>query len=125
MHCLYHVPHFVGKYGKFVLFRGQGIEKMNDEIKSIHQKRSNKFGKTHDDLTVRKRMEFLIENDYEGQQNKYSETEKTYWIDGISNKFDVKRRRIEAEISEARETFQMQQKENEPPLENMTINELK
>jgi hypothetical protein len=34
MHCLvYHVPLFTKKYGKLLRFSGQGVEKINDDIK--------------------------------------------------------------------------------------------
>ena len=34
MHCLvYHVPFFTKKYGRLLRFSGQGVEKINDDIK--------------------------------------------------------------------------------------------
>jgi hypothetical protein len=43
MHCLvYHVPFFTKKYGKLLRFSGQGVEKINDDIKKIIiQKQTN------------------------------------------------------------------------------------
>ena len=41
---------------------------MNDEIKFIHQKRSNKQDPMVNDLKSRKRMEILIETNCEGQK---------------------------------------------------------
>ena len=36
MHCLaYHVPFFTKKYGKLLSFSGQGVERINDDIKKI------------------------------------------------------------------------------------------
>jgi hypothetical protein len=46
MHCLaYHVPFFTKKYGKLLSFSGQGVEKINDDIKQIHHSKTNKFEK--------------------------------------------------------------------------------
>lgn len=43
IHCLiYHVPYFLTKYGSLKKFSGQAVEKNNDVIKSIHQRKSNK-----------------------------------------------------------------------------------
>ena len=44
MHCfVYHVPFFTKKYGKLLSFSGQGVEKINDDIKKkiIIQKQTN------------------------------------------------------------------------------------
>jgi hypothetical protein len=43
MHCLvYHVPFFTKTYGKLLRFSGQGVEKINDDIKKIIiQKQTN------------------------------------------------------------------------------------
>jgi hypothetical protein len=43
MHCLvYHVPFFTKKYGKLLRFSGQGLEKINDDIKKNHHSKTNK-----------------------------------------------------------------------------------
>lgn len=126
MHCfLYHIPQFVSKYGKLLPFSGQGTEKMNDEIKLIHQKRSNKQDQTYDDLITRKRMEFLMDSGYEREKHKYTKTNESYWEEEIYTKNVSKKRKIEYEIAEAQIKYKKQQKENEPPLEKMTLNELK
>ena len=43
LHCLvYHIPYFVVTYGKLVNHSGQGVEKINDDIKKfINQKQTN------------------------------------------------------------------------------------
>jgi hypothetical protein len=37
-----HVPFFTKKYGKHLRFSGQGMEKINDDIKQIHHSKPNK-----------------------------------------------------------------------------------
>ena len=37
-----HVPFFTKKYGKHLRFSGQGMEKINDDIKQIHHSKTNK-----------------------------------------------------------------------------------
>ena len=60
LHCLvYHIPYCVVTYGKLVNYSGQGVEKINDDIKKIHQSKTNKYDATIDALKVRKRIEYL------------------------------------------------------------------
>ena len=107
MHCLlYHVPEFVGKYGGIRNFTGQGVEKMNDEIKQIHQKRSNKIDQTVDELRTRKRMEFLIDERCERMKNDYVKRDDVYWNNSIKEKHSLKRRRIDFEITEANTKYE-------------------
>ena len=37
-----HVPFFTKKYGKHLRFSGQGMKKINDDIKQIHHSKTNK-----------------------------------------------------------------------------------
>jgi hypothetical protein len=42
--CLvYHIPYFVVTYGKLVKYSWQGVEQINDDIKQIHQSKTNKY----------------------------------------------------------------------------------
>jgi hypothetical protein len=44
MHCLvYHVPFFTKQYGNRLRFSGQGLEKINDDIKRKHHSKRNKW----------------------------------------------------------------------------------
>ena len=80
MHCLlYHIPTFVEKYGKMSAFSGQHIEKLNDVIKSIHQKKSGKQNQAFEELVVRKRIEFLSEQDCRRTKNAYTKRNADYW----------------------------------------------
>ena len=59
MHCFaYNVPFFISKYGNLKKFSGQAVEKHNDVIKSIHQRKSSKWDGPFEDLKVRKRLEY-------------------------------------------------------------------
>lgn len=59
MHCfLYHVPGFVRKYGNLSAYSDQQIEKLNDTVKFIHQKRSGKYNQTFDELMVKNEWKF-------------------------------------------------------------------
>ena len=67
LHCRpYHIPFFLEKLGKLSIYSGQAVEKINDEIKFIHQKRSNKTDTTVEDLKTRKRIELLIDQIVKG-----------------------------------------------------------
>lgn len=126
MHCfLYHIPYFLEIHGDLSAFSGQGTEKMNDEIKLIHSKRSNKFDPAYDDLVTRKRMEFLLENHCSREKRKYIKANENYWEEEIYEKNVRKRLRIQSEIEHAHSLFEECLKENEPPLEQMSVSELK
>jgi hypothetical protein len=49
----YHVPFFTKKYGKLLRFSGQGVEKINDDIKKMIHSKTNKWNATVDALQVR------------------------------------------------------------------------
>ena len=52
-------PNTLIQYGKLVNNSGQGVEKINDDNKKIHQSKTNKYNATIDALKVRKRIEYL------------------------------------------------------------------
>ena len=107
LHCLvYHIPYFVVTYGKLVNHSGQGVEQINDDIKQIHQSKTNKYDATIDALKVRKRIEYMylktagcerIKRDY----NKKSER---YWDDEIYHQRSAKKSRIMEEMKNVAET---------------------
>ena len=56
MHCLvYHVPFFTKKYGKLLRFSGQGVEKINDDIKKIPSLKNKQMGRNGRCLTSSKK----------------------------------------------------------------------
>ena len=123
MHCLlYHVPAFVERFGGIGNYSGQGVEKMNDQIKLIHQRRSNKFDQTMDDLKIRKRMEYSLDASCERIKQKYSKVNTEWWGEIKRDKSASKKRRIEFGIKNAHTQFE---KENEIPINEMTIPEIR
>ncbi|CAC5386550.1 unnamed protein product [Mytilus coruscus] len=101
MHCfVYHLPYFVENFGPLKKFSGQGVEKNNDIVKQIHQKKSNKWDSAVSALTTRKRLEFGYMNNMEREKRSYFK--KSEWWDGSLKIFrSGKRKEILKEISEA------------------------
>ena len=84
MHCLvYHVPFFTKKYGKLLRFSGQGVEKINDDIKKNIHSKTNKWDATVDALQVRKRIEHLTSENCERAKRNYTKSTNEYWSDII------------------------------------------
>jgi hypothetical protein len=82
--CLvYHVPFFTKKYGQLLRFSGQGVEKINDDIKKIHYSKTNKWDATVDALQVRKRIEHLTSENCEHDKRNYTKGTNEYWSDII------------------------------------------
>ncbi|KAL4226614.1 hypothetical protein ACF0H5_014597 [Mactra antiquata] len=71
---LYHVPHFLQKFGGLSQFSGQSVEKTNDVLKNICQTKSNKLDATKDDRLVRKRIENAHMNVAQRTRRKYTKT---------------------------------------------------
>ena len=112
MHCLlYHVPTVISRYGALSTFSGRGIEKLNDEIKLIHQKRTNKVNQTVDDLTMRKRLELLFsEDDLKRSNRAYVKKDDQYWSQGKRESCAIKRKHIIEEIEAVNTEFEKKQK---------------
>ena len=126
MHALlYHVPSFMRVYGSLAEFSGQGVEKINDEVKFIHQKRCNKQDPTVDELKVRKRLELLIETNCDRETRSYQKVNEQFWEETIKTNHAMKKRRIELEMKTVNEKYEKEMKESEKPIESMSVNELK
>lgn len=126
MHCfMYHIPSFIDKYGKLGAFSGQSVEKLNDSVKLIHQKKGSKQNQTYDELVVRKRIEFLKDENFERQKNKYTKKNERFWEEEKREISANKKRKILNEINLKHEKYLVSLKENEKPLQNMTEQELK
>ena len=122
MRCLlYHVPKFASLYNGIGSFSGQGVE-INDQIKFIHQKRSNKSDQTVDELKTRKRMEYLKDINCERSKQKYNKVNENYWGNDIKEKHCIKKRRINFEIEEVHKQYE---EENEKSPDKMTTAEIK
>lgn len=123
MHCLiYHVPTFVDVNGSLAKFSGQAIEKLNDEIKLTHMKRTNKTNQTVDDLTTRKRLEYLSTQNHQRTKQTYTKRNIDYWENQKQLQHSIKRTKIEAAISEANKQYE---DENSTDVDDMNEKELK
>jgi len=93
LHCLaYHVPFFLNRFGKLVNYSGQGVEKINDDIKKIHQSKTNKYDATVDDLKVRKRIEYLKLDGCERTKRDYTKSDERYWDEEIYSQSNAKKK---------------------------------
>lgn len=78
MHILaYHVPRFLKQDLAFKRFTGQGIEKINDCVRSIYHKKCNKHDACSEALLALKRMDRL--QDFERTANQYRKRNQQYW----------------------------------------------
>lgn len=117
MHALlYHVPLMVERHGCLSNYSGQGVEKLNDVIKNIHQKSSNKLNQAHDELMTRKRIEQLTQ--YERKKRTYSKTKSDFWERDIFGSIKAKRQKIENDISAAHCEYLNRTKQSESQYQN-------
>lgn len=93
-----------------------GVEKLNDDCRNIHLKRSNKWDAPKDVLLVEKRLENLAE--LERTPRRYNKRNEAYWNENITSS-RAKRVRICTECPE--EILQL----GEITVENMTAEEIK
>ena len=104
MHCLaYHLPYFCEHFGPLKSFSGQGVEKNNDIVKQIHQKKSNKWDSAVSALTTRKRLEFGQFNKLEREKRSYDK-QSEWWDAPIRASRSAKRKEIRDEIESAADT---------------------
>ncbi len=75
MHILaYHIPYFTSIHGTLAKLSGQGVEKLNDVMKTIHHQKTNKWDGEKQALETRKRMEAL--QPYKRKKRAYNLTEE-------------------------------------------------
>jgi tRNA/tmRNA/rRNA uracil-C5-methylase (TrmA/RlmC/RlmD family) len=99
-HCLvYHVLFFTKKYGKLLRFSGQGVEKINDDIKKNHHSKTNKWDATVDTLQVRKMIMHLTSENCERDKRNYTKSTNEYWSDIILKQRAAKKTNISEEKS--------------------------
>lgn len=60
------------------------VEKVNDKIKLIHQKKTNKIDAAVDALKVRKRIETLQDENCDREKRAYENRNQIYWEDEFS-----------------------------------------
>ena len=56
---VFHVPEIMKKFKSLKIFSGQGVEKLNDDIKMIYHRKSNKHDATSEAIKVRYRKRLL------------------------------------------------------------------
>lgn len=95
---VFHIPWFIKTYGSLSNFSGKGVEKVNDKIKSIHQKKTNKIDAAVDALKVRKRIETLQDENCDREKRAYEKRNQIYWEDEIFRNRSDKRSNILKEI---------------------------
>ena len=99
-HCLvYHVLFFTKKYGKLLRFSGQGVEKINDDIKKIHHSKTYKWDATIDTLQVRKMIEHLTSENCERDKRNYTKSTNEYLSDIIFKQRAAKKAKFSEEMS--------------------------
>ena len=78
MHIMiYHVPYFLKKYRSLKQFTGQGVEKVNDDIKLIYHRKTNRHNTTEDALRVRARKN--LNRNYARIKRKYLKKNDNFW----------------------------------------------
>lgn len=83
MHILcYHIPHFLRQEICIKRFTGQGIEKINDIVRSIYHKKCNKHDACKEALQALKRVDRL--QGYAREPTKYDKVNSEYWGGGIT-----------------------------------------
>lgn len=82
MHLLvYHVPKFLKEKNAMKRFTGQGIEKINDLMRSFYHNKSNRHDACTEALLAIKRIDRLQE--YERQPHEYKKKKAEYWTKDI------------------------------------------
>ena len=83
MHMLvYHVPKFLNDEQGLKIFTGQSVEKTNDVVRAVYQRKSNKLDSGKDTLMALKRRALLVQ--YEKKPNSYNKHDDAYWTQQIS-----------------------------------------
>jgi hypothetical protein len=77
----YHVPRFLKQEMAVKRFTGQGIEKINDIVRSIYHNKSNKHDACSEALLALKRIDRLQHHEREPQ--KYVKRANNYWDNDI------------------------------------------
>ena len=82
LHILvYHAPRFLKQNTGLKPFTGQGIEKINDIVRSIYHNKSNRHDACKEAILALKRINHLQE--YERVPHEYNKTDQDYWTKDI------------------------------------------
>ncbi|CAC5386757.1 unnamed protein product [Mytilus coruscus] len=126
MHCLvYHAPILTQKYGRLVKFSGQGVEKINDDIKTIHHSKTNKWDATLDVLQVRKRIKYLTSENCEREKRNYNKTSDSYWDDDIFQQRSAKKKKIVEEMAIVAKKYVEYNNVSVSDMDNLSLDEIR
>jgi hypothetical protein len=104
-------------------FSGQGVEKINDDIKQNHHSKTNKWDATVDALQVRKRIEHLTSENCKRDKRNYTKSTNEYSSDIICKKRAAKTATIFEEMSLAADKYS----ENDPvpcSIDDLSVTEI-
>ncbi len=89
MHILvYHLSRFLKEDKSIKIFTGQGIEKINDVVRSVYHTKSNRHDGCREAMQALKRIDNL--QNFERKPHKYNKKDDDYWSNGI---FEQRRKR--------------------------------
>ena len=78
---VYHVPSIFKKYKSLKIFSGQAVEKLNDDIKMVYHRKSNKHDATAEAMRVRYRKRLLAKR-CSRIKRKYQKFNMKFWNEG-------------------------------------------
>ena len=83
LHMLeHHVQKFLWDEQGLKIFTGQGVEKTNDVVCAVYQRKINKLDSCKNTLMALKRRDVLVQ--YEKKPNSYSKHDYAYWTQQIT-----------------------------------------
>lgn len=119
MHIMcYHIPHFLKADIPLKRFTGQGIEKINDIVRSIYHNKSNKHDACCEALQAIKRIDRL--QSHERERHEYTKKDENYWRKEI---FERRHKRLRLGVA-PREDF-LQSQEDAAQINSLSIEEIK
>lgn len=127
MHAMvYHVPFFVHKYGELRKFSGQAVEKLNDNIKTIYQQKTNKFDCAMDTMKVRKRLE-MLSSGMERPKRSYTKKKTDWWEHDIFRERNEKKDTVLRAIENADSKYSIAPVDSAPEreLDSLSTDEIK
>lgn len=113
----YHLPRFVKDETPFKSFTGQGVEKINDTVRSIYHNKCNNHDACKEALLALKRIGHL--QGFERQPHQYSKKNDEYWASDI---FEQRRKRPRLCVASTEDDAPPM---NEIDVDTMTIHEIK
>ncbi len=122
---VWHVPGMLKRLRNLEWFSGQTLEKNNDAMKIIHQRKTRKWDPTVEALTVKKRLERGDEMELAREKHAYNKSNKDWWEHGIFLAKKRQRSQIDDEIAKASCIDGQDSTEERCDPQHMTAEELK